>query len=253
MKSMRGMRAGFGLLVVMGAADVACAQFGVPASTPIRERVVGVVISDEGFPVPEAGDQIGAFDGDLLVGRFVFEAGGGDGGEGEGDGGVPGGDDDLGENEFSIMVFGDNPATPEKDGARQEASITFKFFDAGTEVETTMRVQNGAGERAVYRYRGTEVPPIDILPIDLTRTRSFNLRLTEGGDDGNGGGGGGGGDGADFDVNNDGAINDKDVVIVLRAVSGAQMTMTDDELAAADVTGDGLINTQDAIAIMRNR
>lgn len=249
MNARRGIRAGLGVLFAAGIADVACAQFGVPASTPIRERVVGVVNSDEGQPTPEPGDQIGAFDGDLLVGRFVFEDG--SGGEG-GEGGAPGSDDDLGENEFSILVFGDNPATPEKDGARQEASITFKFFDAGTEVVTTMRVENASGERAVYRYRGQEVPPIDILPIDLTPTRSFNLRLSDGGDDGNGGGGGGG-DGADFDVNGDGVINDKDVVIVLRAVSGAQITMTDEQLAAADVNGDNLINTQDAIAIMRNR
>lgn len=249
MKAMRGMRVGVGMMIALGAAQAVCAQFGVPVSTPVRERVVGVVISDEGLPVPEAGDQIGAFDGDLLVGRFVFESGSGSGGGGGS--GLPGSDDNLGPNEFSILVFGDNPATPEKDGARQEASITFKFFDAGTEVVTTMRIQNGAGERAVYRYRGSEVPPIDILPIDLTPTRSFNLRLTEGGGDGDGSGGGG--DGAGFDVNGDGVVNDKDVVIVLRAVSGAQITMTDAQLAAADVNGDGLINTQDAIAIMRNR
>ncbi|MCA9283061.1 MAG: dockerin type I repeat-containing protein, partial [Phycisphaerales bacterium] len=59
--------------------------------------------------------------------------------------------------------------------------------------------------------------------------------------------------GEGYDVNGDGVINDKDVVIVLRAISGAQITMSDGELAAADVNDDGLVNTQDAIAIMRNK
>ncbi|MCB9842139.1 MAG: hypothetical protein H6812_02655 [Phycisphaeraceae bacterium] len=242
-----GVGALAGMAILMGACECAVAQFGVPGSTLVRERVVGIVISDEGFPVPEPGDQIGAFDGELLVGRFVFEAGGGDGGDG---GDQPGGEA-LGDNEFSILVYGDNPSTEDRDGARQEAVITFKFFDSGTEVITNMRTQNNQGERAVYRYRGVEAPPIDILPIDLTPTRSFNLRLTDSAGDGGGGGGGEGGEG--YDVNGDGVINDKDVVIVLRAISGAQITMSDGELAAADVNDDGLVNTQDAIAIMRNK
>ncbi len=239
MNPRRMMMIGFGALVAAVTTQTASAQFGVPGSTPVRERVVGVVISDEGFPVPESGDQIGAFDGTLLVGRFVF---GTDSGTG---------DDALGPTEFDILIFGDNPTTSSQDGARQEAVISFKFFDAGTETETNMRVQNGSGERAVYRYRGEEVPPIDFLPIDLTPTRSFNLRLT----DSAGGGDGGGGDGEtdDFDVNGDGAINNDDVVLVLRAVSGGEMTMTDEQLARADVNGDNLVNTQDAILIMRNK
>ena len=54
------------------------------------------------------------------------------------------------------------------------------------------------------------------------------------------------------DVNDDGKVNTRDVIIILQAIAARTTDdFTDMQFAAADVNHDGVINTRDAITILR--
>ena len=210
---------------------VATAQFDTPLATSVRERIAGELLQAEGAPTPEPGDQLGAFFAGELVGAFTFTS------------------QTVGK-QFSLTIYGDDPATTQNDGPSLGASIEFRFYDSSTnDVRTDLRIENLSGEPFNYRYGGEEVPdgfeglP---LPIDLTPTLALNLRL-----------------GAvpldaaesslNYDVNGDGKISTRDAALVLRMVSGASRGLSADEIRRADVNADGVVNTTDAIEILTNR
>ena len=209
----------------------ASAQFDSPLATPVRERIAGELLRAEDAPTPEPGDQLGAFFAGELVGAFTFTS------------------QTVG-TQFSLTIYGDDPATSQSEGPRLGASIEFRFFDSSTNDERTdLRLENLGGEPFNYRYGGEEVPdgfeglP---LPIDFTPTLALNLRL-----------------GAaplesvesslNYDVNGDGKVSTRDAALVLRMVSGASRGLTADEIRRADVNADGVVNTTDAIEILTNR
>lgn len=218
--------------LVLTAAALASGEFGTPASTAVREKLVGRMLVADGVPAIAANDEVGVFFKNRLVGAFVFTGS---------------------SVEFSMIIYGDDPTTTEVEGPKAGEKVEFRFFDASTnETRKDVRVENLEGEPFNYRYGGELNPFPDGLPIpiDLTPTREVNLRVgaTQGG-----GGGGGGGDTAKYDVNGDGRIDQADVAMVLRMVIGASRGMSQDQITAADVTGDGRVDSNDAIAIMQNR
>jgi hypothetical protein len=221
------------------AASTARAQFDTPASSDVRQRVAGDLIS-QGGPTPEAGDQLGAFSGNLLVGKHTFTSG----------------------TEFAFVLFGDEDGTTEVEGAKNGDRIEFRFYDASANVTYRgLGIKNEAGETFNYRYSGTVLPPFDLpgFPIDLLiPTQPLDLVVTSNPDDsgfGTGGGGGGGGDdepAGDFDVDGDGKVTTRDAALVLRIVAGSS-SASEEEIQRADVNGDQVVSTDDAIAVLRNR
>jgi len=221
------------MITLIAGAHRAHAQFGVPSPTNVKERITGEFVASTGAPTPEAGDQIGAFFGTQVIGRFVFEADSG--------------------RDFEILLFGDEPTTAAVEGPRKGQVVQFRFFDSSANQSIDLEVLNNRGERFNFNFQGEEVPPLPInLPgLDLTPTRGFDLRVA--GSDGGNGGGGDGDSGIRYDVNNDGKVNNDDVVIILRLVSGGTTAVPADQRKKADVNGDGAISTADAIEVMRNR
>ncbi len=215
----------------------ALAQFDVPASTAVREKITGQLLSAEGAPAPEAGDQIGAFVGDQVVGLFSFTG-------------------ETATREFVIVIYGDLQNTNDVvEGAKRNQVITFRFFDSSANTDRTdVVVEAPNGERFTYKYAGEEVPPIldDLpIPIDLTPTRTLNLRVGVTG--GNGGDGGDGDPVNRFDVDGNGRVQVRDAAIVLRIVTGATRGLSEDSLGRADVNDDGVVSTADAIEVLQNR
>lgn len=210
------------------------AQFDTPLSTPIRERVAGELLRTVDAPTPEPGDQLGAFFEGELVGVFTFTS-------------------QTVDNQFSLVIYGDDPATAQRDGPVPGARIEFRFFDSSTnDARTDLRPENLRGEPFNYRYGGEEVPdgfeglP---LPIDLTPTLAMNLRLGAAPLDSPESGA----SSMDYDVNGDGKVSTRDAALVLRIVSGASRGLSADEIRRADVNRDGVVNTNDAIEILTNR
>ncbi len=215
-------------------AQQASAQFGVPSPTNFKERITGEFVETESAPAPEAGDQIGAFYQNQVIGRFVFE-------------------EDSGRN-FEILLYGDELTTATIEGPRKGQAVEFRLYDSSANASITLDVLNNRGERFNFTFQGEEVPPLPInLPgLDLTPTRGFDLRVSTG-DDGGNGGGGDDDSGIRYDVNNDGKVNNDDVVIILRLVSGGTSVVPSAQRTKADVNGDGAVTTADAIEVMRNR
>lgn len=220
----------------LGVASPALAQFVPPASTPVRERVAGRVLSAAGVDAAQSGDQIGVFFNNAIVGQANVQ-------------------DTAQGPAFSVVIFGDNPSTAAREGPTAGQRVQFRFFDASTNTtRTDVRLENAQGRAFNYVYAGTEVPDLGGLPIpiDLTPTQTLDLRVGVGPDSGGGGGGGDGEpDAPSLDVNDDGTVNQKDVARVLRIVTGASSTLTEDELERADVNNDGVVSTADAIAIIQ--
>lgn len=221
------LRAAVAIGVAACAAAPALAQFSTPASTNLREKIVGAFVPGDSGITPEGGDQIGAFAQNKIIGVFQFDSGT--------------------DGSFSITLFGDDPDTEEKEGPNPGAKTTFRFFDLSTNEEISLAVLNAQGEKVNFTFQGQEIPdlPIDLPGFDLTPSRFFDL--TPGGPD-DGGGDGGGGSGDKYDVNGDGRVDTKDAAMVLRAVMGAASDDVD-----ADVNGDGAVTTADAIEVLRNR
>ena len=203
--------AGVVLLSMMAVSAPVFAQFGTPGATPIRERVVGDFVLGPSIATIEAGDQVGAFFGETLVGSFTVTA------------------DTSG---FEFIVFGDDPSTPDVvEGPSTNDPVVFRFFDSSTNGERLVQPLNDSGEDFNYLYGGEEALPIIIpgLP-DFTPVAEFTqLRVdesvdgsdpTDPGAPGNGGGDGSGTAG-DPDVDGDGRITTRDAALVLRFVVGS--------------------------------
>lgn len=272
MKSRRAVFAVLALGATVSTTATVCGQFNSPVTTNVRERVAGTVLTGEEGPTPEAGDEIGAFFGNTVVGRYVLGSGSGPA------------------NQFSIIVYGDNLTTGTVvEGPRSGQAVTFRFFDnSRNTVLTNVRVENTDGEPFNYVYAGAELPPIDLpVPIDLTPTRNLNLRV---GVAPSNGGNNGGEDGLRGDVNGDGKVNSEDAALILRAVISGQTTVSSTATSATgtnatssngtntqgnsdtdntdtdtttttttsttlnlDVNGDGVVSTADAIEVLRAR
>lgn len=205
----------------------AAAEFGVPGSTPIQEKVVGALVSAEGDPTPEAGDQIGAFVDEQLVGVFSYTSS---------------------EPAFAVLVFGDNPETADiVEGAKLGQKVTFRFFDSSTDKELPLSPVNAQGELSNYLFAGSELVdlPVPLPGLDLVPTRQLNLAFSQS----TGGGDGGAGDGetVDYDVNQDGKVDNLDAAEILHIVIGG----SSEHQERADVDGDGVISSRDAIAVIR--
>ena len=234
----------FAVLLICG--SDAAAQFDTPGTTQFRERLAGTLRVEEGGPVPEPGDQLGAFFRDQLVGAFTFTS------DSQTDAGF----------EFSLTVSGDDPGTSEVEGPSPGDRVELRFFDSSSNtVFFSLRGKRpGSEENFNYTFNGQFIPPeLDGFPIDipLEPTAPVDFLLTadvQGTGDGPGGSGGGGN--ADFtryDVNGDGKIDSRDIAFVLRFVVGRTVPGDGDSPSArADVDGDGIISTQDAIEIIRN-
>jgi len=208
------------------------AQFNVPSTTVVRERITGTFVESTGGPTPAAGDQIAAFYANEVVGRFVVET--------------------DANREFEVIIYGDDPDTALVEGPKRNQRVTFKFYDASSNQVTDLDVLNTSGEVFNFSYQGEEIPPLPIpLPgLDLTPTRYLDLRTA--GSDGGGGGGGTTDPGVKYDVDGDGKISTEDAAQILRIVSGASV-VTGDVRKRADVNGDGKVSTADAIEVLRNR
>ncbi|MEC9374510.1 MAG: dockerin type I domain-containing protein [Planctomycetota bacterium] len=219
--------------VALAVCGEAMGQFDPPTESAVRERLQGEVIVGDEAPTPEAGDQIGVFFENQIIGRFTFTSANAE------------------SLAYEVLVFGDDPNTTPVEGPNAGARITFRFFDSSSNmIITEVRARNQQGETTNVNFAGDLVPMIPGLPIDLTPTREFDLVLGEGGDDGNGGEGPTGPRG---DVNADGVIDRFDAALVLRIVTGATRGVTEDEASRADVNDDGIIDTRDAIAILTKR
>jgi len=234
----RAMVVAMGFMLVL--AGPAAAQFEPPLESASRLRISGAVVSGTDAPTPEPGDEIGALFEDIVVGRFVFTSGADD------------------PDEFSILIFGDDPSTGEVEGPTFGDPIEFEFFDSSTNMFLEMTPLNDQGESVTVLYEGDVVPTIPGLPLDLTPTRGFDLRI--GGpagdaddDDGDGGGDDDGDTGVDGDVNADGRADKKDAALVVQVIIGGARTLSPDAIRRADVNGDGSINTADVAAILRKR
>ncbi len=239
-------------LLALAAAPLASAQFSFSSSPPpsnIVEGFTGELQSAEGEPAPEAGDQIGVFDGDQIIGLFTFTS------ESQ---------QDLGPRGYDVLAFGDDPETEEVEGPEVGDTIRFRFFDSSTNtVRTDVAALNEQGETVNVTYQGVETLqfPIDVPgapPFPDSPTREFDLLLggepAEGDDDDDGGGSDGDGDGeapaGNPDVNGDSEIDKRDAALVLRIVIGGA-AVSEDTLGRADVDGDGAVTTRDAIEVLR--
>lgn len=189
-------------LHVLALAPAALAQFAEPSPTSFKEKIVGQVVALTGTPDPAAGDMIGAFyDTNKLCGRFVFTG-------------------TATTRAFDITLNGDVASTAAvKEGPTRGQRVTFQFYDASANTTLPMTVLTTAGEVFNLTFQGADVPPIPV-PIDLTPSRDFNLRIgsTSGGGDGNGNGNGNNTN--RYDVNADGKIDQMDAAVILRAVTG---------------------------------
>jgi hypothetical protein len=227
------MRSGRLIAVLFAAAftSPAMAQFGVPGSTNVKEKLVGKLLSATGAPTPAASDQVAAFFGDKLSGAFTFSDS---------------------KTDYVMTIYGDDPNTAAVEGPKAGDKIEFRFFDASANAtRNDIIVENLDGEKFNYRYGGelNTVPDGLPIPIDLTPTRNLNLRVGV-----TATGGGGTGDDRDkYDVDGNGTIDEADAAMVLRMVIGAKRGLSDDELAAGDVNADTRVDTNDAIAVMQNR
>ena len=218
------------------AAPEAVAQFEGPPMSDIRSRIVGEVTSESGAPALDSGDEIAAIFNNTVVGLQRFDGG-------------------ASPAALNMVVFGDDPETPEQEGPPVGAQITFRFYDDSTGmIRNNVVALNTAGEVSIVRFQGDRID-LDIpLPDDLLiPVQEFDLRLTAQDGSGGDGGGGGGGSQGDPDVNADGVIDKRDVALVLRAVIGANRRLTDAQRARADVNGDGAVTTADAIEVIRQQ
>lgn len=220
-------------LVPLAVCATTLAQFGVPGSTRFRERITGKFLSAEGAPTPAQGDQLGVFFNNNLCGAFTFGT----------------------TNDFSVVIYGDLPETTTLvEGPKAGQAVSFRFYDASAnQTRTDLRVENLTGEAFNYRYAGEEqtIPDGIPIPIDLTPTRSLNIKIGAV----SGGGGGGTGNPTDkYDIDGNGKVNTADAAMVLRIVTGgASRGVSDAVKARADVNGDKKVDTADAIEVMRNR
>lgn len=233
------------MLVCLGIAEGALAQFGSPLVTNTRIRYIGSLLSEPGEPQPEDGDQIGVFFEDQLIGRYTFTQG------------------QVEPLAFSIFANGDDPFTNNTlEGPEFGDPVSFRFYDASTNfVRTDIVPINSGGEviNVVYEGQvGIDIPIID-LPDDLlypTADPPFDLRLgiepADGGDGGDGDGNGGTPTPTgDPDVDDNGTINKEDAALVIRIVTGSGRGIDAATRGRADVNGDGRVTSADAIAVLR--
>lgn len=220
------------VIAALAAASPALAQFNVPATTSVKERIAGTFVESTGAPTPAAGDQIAAFYANEVVGRFVVET--------------------DANREFELIVYGDDPDTALVEGPRRNQRVTFKYYDASSNQTIDLDVLNTGGEVFNFSYQGEDVPPLPVpLPgLDLTPTRNLDLRVA--GSDGGSGGDGTTDPGVKYDVDADGKITIEDAAQILRLVSGAAVVSADVR-KRADVNGDGKVTTADAVEVLRNR
>jgi len=231
------------LAAALAAATPAAAQddpgFGIPGETPVQERLTGELVFTDDGPTPEAGDQVGAFFNDQLVGAFTIE--------------------DPAELGFSFIVSGDDPATDDLvEGPTTGEIVTFRYFDASTNTAlTNVTAINNSGEALTYTFAGEDpmIPPGFPFPDDLVPlpTATFDIRVG-GQEPGGGNGGGGDGDGggsASLDLDGNGKVDVKDAALVLRVVSGSRVAGS--SAGSADVNGDGRVDVDDAVFILQRR
>lgn len=230
-------------VVAIGACSApALAQFDEPVPTDWVSRIVGVITSESGAPVIDSQDEVAAiFNGEVIgLQRFSQPA----------SGPVP----------IDFRIHGDDPATPEKEGPSVGEVVTFQFFDSSTGmIRSNVLAVNLQGEVSVFTFRGDNIDldlPGAPLPEDfLIPVQEFDLRLTaqdnSTGDGGGGGEGGGGTGQGNPDVNADGAIDKRDVALVLRVVVGNTRSVTSAQRARADVNNDGRVTSEDAVLVFR--
>ena len=227
------------VFAAIAAAPLAHAQIALDTNTSVQERIVGQLFSADGAPDPEPGDQIGAYFGDTVVGVFDFTSGQSD------------------PRAFSIEVNGAEDGLPALVGPELGDRITFRFFDSSRNlIDPNVVALNDSGETVNVTFQGTLVPNIPGLPLDLTPSREFDLRLEGGATTDPGGGGGDGGDNqpqGNPDVDGDGEVTRADAALVLRVVVGSTRSVDENTLARADVNGDGVVSTADAIAVLKAR
>lgn len=202
--------------IVLALTGAAQAQISEPGPTSVRERITGTMLAATGTPDPAAGDMIGAFFGsDQVCGRFVFSG-------------------TTVSRDFNILIYGDLASTAAiKEGPTRNQRVTFKFYDASANALLPMTVlSRPGGENFNFTYQGTEVPPIPIdLPgLDLTPSRAYDLRI---GESSGGNGNGNGTPAARYDINGDGKVTIEDAALILRQISGGNMTAPSASTAAA--------------------
>jgi len=203
--------------------------------------LAGELVRGEDAPPFEAGDQIGVFFDDSIVGFLELT------------------ESQVSDSRYSgLLVYGDDPNTNDVEGPALNEVITFRYYDESTNtVLTDIRALNSNGEPVNLRWEGgIALPPEIPLPPELRFQSNLeqSLRLGATGDgDGDGNGGGGGGTTGDPDVNNDGTVDREDAAMVLRIALGGGRLVDEATAARADVNGDGSVTTADAIAVLRAR
>jgi hypothetical protein len=233
------------LFGVAALAGESLGQFVPGGGTLVRERVAGVLRLASDAPTPVDGDQIAAFlDGQVVSEVFQFTV------------------DSAESLEFSVVVYGDDPSTEEKEGPAIGDTVEFRFYRQSTNVVyKRLGTLNQGGEVFNYQFNGQELPDFigDLpFPIDLIPTAPLDLRLTSDPEDSGGSvGGDGDGDGEgedttpDYDVDGDGRITVKDAAEILRVMAGASFRVV--SASRADANKDGTVNIRDVIGVLRNR
>jgi hypothetical protein len=236
------LRFGCVVAALLAGAPAALAQFSNDTLTEssVAWLLSGQLVLVDGAPTPAAGDEIGAFFENRLIGVATLTAA------------------EAQALEYSdLLVFGDDPNTSESEGPESGDIITFRFFDASTNtVVSNVRALNDQGEAVNLAFAGGPFLSIPGVPIPIGETASVDLRLgAGGGDDDDDGGSGGGGQApeGDPDVDGDGEITRRDAALVLRVVVGGARLLDEATVARADVNGDGAVSTEDAIAVLRAR
>lgn len=219
------------ILLLVAFAPEAWAQFSEPAQTIVRWRLTGEVLSEGNAPAPQAGDQVVAVFNGEVIGLFRFTSG------------------QSRPREFTMIVYGNDPTTPEKDGPDFNDQIFFRFFESSTGQERADIVAvNFNGATRVVRYQGADLSEfLDFpLPLDfVTPAEDIILVLGREGDSGDGD------TGPSFDVNGDGVIDKRDAAMVLRIITGNTRGLAQNQIRRADVNRDGVVDTRDVVAIMR--
>jgi len=233
----------FGLSAALFMPALCAAQFVPAGATTVRERVAGELRLSDDAPIPVDGDQLAAFfDGRVASEIFQFTS------------------QNVESRQFSIVIFGNNPATEDIEGPSVGDTVEFRFYRASTNmVYRRLGTLNQAGEVFNYQFNGLELPDfIDgfPFPIDLIPTAPLDLRLTgdpenSGGSDGGSGGGSDGPGPPNYDVNGDGRVTIHDAAEILRVMSGATIRVV--STTRADVNRDGRVDMRDVIAVLRNR
>lgn len=211
-KSFASWAMGVFLMILISVALPVYAQyFPTPAQTMTNCVYVGA-LEISGAPAENGRDEVGVFiddgeGGEILVGAGLMGA--------------------VLPEYYYVTVYGDDPTTPDKDGAEAGDTLIFKVWDG-----STREVQTVAPSRMTYSaYTGLTQPAIPPTWHDGHTYGLLNISTVKKGD-----------------VDGNGNIELKDALIALKLVTAMDDPGSCD--LGADLNGDGRIGLQEAVFVL---